>query len=193
LRWCLDLKRHVTVKWANTFSTALFVTTTKSVVQCTQYTLCVAGLSCDQRIMEYTRYGYCKIHGYSHYPFLVDVILTTAAVPPWHAIVTSLALVSALCPLTVWTPTKEYAKTAAVERQPWRSSRDIVPELRLSEPKVFEVLLDHQSEKYPFIWKAYVSSRSFSRPTIKGTHGLIIWYLAVTYISKIKRLKTCNV
>jgi hypothetical protein len=45
------------------------------------------------------------------------------------------------------------------------SSRDIVPEFELSEPRVLEVLLDHQSEPY----------------------------LAVMYISKMKRLRTHKV
>ena len=54
-------------------------------------------------------------------------------------------------PWTVQTPAYKDVKTAAVERQSWRSSRNIVPELGLSEPKVFEVLLDHQSVPYPFI------------------------------------------
>ena len=48
-------------------------------------------------------------------------------------------------PSTVQTLAYKDAKTAAVERQPLRSSRDIVPELGLSEPKVLEVLLDDQS------------------------------------------------
>jgi hypothetical protein len=51
-------------------------------------------------------------------------------------------------PWTVQIPAYKDAKTTAVERQPWRSSRNIVPELGLSEPKVFEVLLDHHSVPY---------------------------------------------
>lgn len=141
IRWRWDLKWHVTVKWGNTFSGALFVTTTKSLVQCTHYTLCVAGLSCDQRIMEYTRYGYCNIHGYSHYSFSVDFIQTTAVVPPWHTVVTSLALVNAFCSLTVWTPANEYAKTAAMERHMWRSLRDIAKELGMPQAIFLEVQL----------------------------------------------------
>lgn len=77
-------------------------------------------------------------------------------------------------PWTVQTLAYKDAKTAAVERQPWRCSRDNVPELGLSEPKVLEVLLDHQSEPYPFICKSYVSSRSLSRLTVRGAHGLVI-------------------
>ena len=46
-------------------------------------------------------------------------------------------------PWTVQTPDNKDAKTAAVGRELWRSSRDIVPELGLSEPNVLEVLLDH--------------------------------------------------
>jgi hypothetical protein len=35
---------------------------------------------------------------------------------------------------TVWTPANEYATTAAVERQPWRRSRDIEGKLGLPQP-----------------------------------------------------------
>jgi hypothetical protein len=52
-------------------------------------------------------------------------------------------------PWTVQTLAYKDAKTAAVERQLWRSSQDLVPELGLTEPKVLEVLPDHQQNHTP--------------------------------------------
>jgi hypothetical protein len=61
---------------------------------------------------------------------------------------TPTALVNAGRPPTVRTPANEDDTTAAVEREPWRSSRDIARELGLSQPRVFEVLHDDQVRPY---------------------------------------------
>jgi hypothetical protein len=58
--------------------------------------------------------------------------------------VTTTALVNSDRPRTVRTPANEDAIIAAVEREPWRSSRDIARELGLSQRRVLEVLHDDQ-------------------------------------------------
>jgi hypothetical protein len=64
--------------------------------------------------------------------------------------VTPTALVNAGRPRTVRTPANEDAILAAVEREPWRSSRDIVRELGLSQPRVLEILHDDQLHPYHY-------------------------------------------
>jgi hypothetical protein len=70
--------------------------------------------------------------------------------------VTPTALVNAGRPGTVRTPANEDAIIAAVEREPWRSSRDIERELGLSQPKVLEVLLDDQLHPYHYSRSAHL-------------------------------------
>jgi hypothetical protein len=62
--------------------------------------------------------------------------------------VTPTALMNAGRPRTVRTPANEDAIIAAVEREPWRSSRDIARELGLSQPRILEVLHDDQLHPY---------------------------------------------
>jgi hypothetical protein len=80
--------------------------------------------------------------------------------------VTPTALVNAGRPRTVRTPANEDAKIAAVEREPWRSSRDIARELGLSQPRVLEVLHDNQLNPYHYSRSAHVSRRSSSTDAI---------------------------
>jgi hypothetical protein len=73
--------------------------------------------------------------------------------------VTPTALVNAGRPRTARTPTNEDATTAAVEREPWRSSCDIARKLGLSQPRVLEVLHDDQLHPYYDSRSAHVSRR----------------------------------
>jgi hypothetical protein len=45
---------------------------------------------------------------------------------------------------------------AAVEREPWRSSRDIGRELRLSQYRILEIFQDDQLLPYHYSWCAYL-------------------------------------
>jgi hypothetical protein len=66
----------------------------------------------------------------------------------------------------VRTPTNEDAITADVERDPWRSSRDIARELGLSQPRVPEALHGEQLHPYHYSRSAHVSRRSSSTDAI---------------------------
>jgi hypothetical protein len=70
--------------------------------------------------------------------------------------VTPTALVNAGRPRTVRTPANEDATIAALEREPWRSSRDIAREFGLSQPKVLEVLHDCQLHPYHYSRSAHL-------------------------------------
>jgi hypothetical protein len=72
--------------------------------------------------------------------------------------VTPTALVSAGRPRTIRTPANEDAITAAVGREPWRSSRDIARESGLSQQRVLEVLHDDQLQPYHYSRSAYLFS-----------------------------------
>jgi hypothetical protein len=153
------------------FPAVLFVTTVhKRLVRCTQDTQCTAGLSCDRMITEYTHDEYCdmlltlgacnsragtaareyalRYPGRRHpdanvFRRLEQCLRETGSV-------TSTALVNVGRPRTVRPPANEDAITAAVEREPWRSSRDIARELGLSQPRVLEVLHDDQLHPYHY-------------------------------------------
>lgn len=56
--------------------------------------------------------------------------------------VNRMALVNAGRPQAVRAPANEDAIITEVEREPWRGSRDVAPELELSQPRVLEVLHD---------------------------------------------------
>jgi hypothetical protein len=58
------------------------------------------------------------------------------------------ALANSGLPRTVRTPANEDAIIAALEREPWRSSRDIARELGLSQLRVLEVL--HADQLHPY-------------------------------------------
>jgi predicted Rossmann fold nucleotide-binding protein DprA/Smf involved in DNA uptake len=62
---------------------------------------------------------------------------------------------------TVRTPANEDAIIAAVEREP-RSSRDIARELGQSQPRIVEVLIDHQLN--PFHYSRNVDLLPNGRP-----------------------------
>jgi hypothetical protein len=64
--------------------------------------------------------------------------------------VTPTALVNAGRPRTVQTPANEDDIITVVEREPWRSSRDIARELGLSQQRVLEVLHDDQLHPYHY-------------------------------------------
>jgi hypothetical protein len=83
--------------------------------------------------------------------------------------VTPTALVNAGRPRTVRTPANEDAITAAVEREPWKSSRDIARELGLSQQRGLEVLHDDQLHSYHYSPGAHVSRRSSSTDAILRT------------------------
>jgi hypothetical protein len=70
--------------------------------------------------------------------------------------VTPTALVNAGRPWTVRTPANEDAIIAAVEREPWESSRDIARELGLPQPRVLEVLHDDQMHPYHYSRSAHL-------------------------------------
>jgi hypothetical protein len=131
---------------------------TKRVVRCTQDTQCTAGLNCDRMIMEYTHGEYCDMllilgacnsnsragtaaREYAlHYPGRchpdANVFRRLAQRLRETGSVTPTALVNAGRPRTVQTPANEDVIIAAVEREAWRSSRDIVREFGLSQPRV---------------------------------------------------------
>jgi hypothetical protein len=153
---------------------------------CTQDTQCTAGLSCDRMIMEYTHDEYCDMlltlgarnsragtaareyklcyPGRRHsnanmFRRLEQRLRETGSVTPT-------ALANAGRPRTVRTPANEDVIIAAVEREPWRSSRDIARELRLSQPSVLEVLYDDQLHPYHYSRSAHTSTRSSSTNAI---------------------------
>jgi hypothetical protein len=69
---------------------------------------------------------------------------------------TTTALVNAGRPRTVRTPANEDDIISAVEREPWRSSRDIARELGLSQPRVLEVLHGDQLHPYHYSRSAHL-------------------------------------
>jgi hypothetical protein len=88
------------------------------------------------------------LHGNTRYVILVDVIQTLANLfrrleQRLREIgsATLTALVNAGCPRTVRTPANEYAIIAAVEREPWRNSRDIAREFGLFQPRVLKYFM----------------------------------------------------
>jgi hypothetical protein len=71
---------------------------------------------------------------------------------------TPTALVNAGRSRTVRTPANEDGIIAAVEREPWISSRDIAWELEISQPRVLEVLHDDQLHLYHYSRSAHLFS-----------------------------------
>jgi hypothetical protein len=90
------------------------------------------------------------LHGNTRYVILVDVIQTLLCFDDQSSVsvrqksAKPMECVNAGRQRTVRTQGNEDTIVAAVEREPWRSSRDIARELRLSEPSVLEVQHDDQ-------------------------------------------------
>ena len=76
--------------------------------------------------------------------------LRTAEETLWDGKRTYEATVNASSPRTVLALDNEVAKIAAVERNPWKSSRYMEWELRLSQPRVHVLLLEDQF--YKILW-----------------------------------------
>jgi hypothetical protein len=68
-----------------------------------------------------------------------------------------MAYVNASCTRS---PANEDATAAAVEQEPWRSSRDITCELGLCKPRVLKILHDDQSYPYHYSSIAHPSPDS---------------------------------
>jgi hypothetical protein len=115
----------------------------KPVVRCTEGTQCTAGLSCDQTIIQYTHDEYCNMLltlGSCNSRAVNDRREFAQCYPVRRLretrSMTCKALVNAARPRTVRTPVDWGAIIAAVERQPWKISRDIVRELGMFQQRV---------------------------------------------------------
>jgi hypothetical protein len=123
--------------------------------------LCVCNGPAGTAARQYTLHYLGRRHpGADVFQRLAGSLLGNGSVAP-------LADVNAGRPRTVRTP--EDAIIATLEREPWRSSRDIAREYGLSQQRAFEELHDGQLESTPLSSEITAASRrSFSRPSAKG-------------------------
>jgi hypothetical protein len=103
------------------------------------------------------------LHGNTRYVILVDVIQTIVQRFRETGNATSAPHVNLGLPRTVWTPANKGSITAAVERKPWRSLRDIAREFGLSQRST----LWRSTASIPLLLECiYVSRRSPSTDAI---------------------------